>query len=93
MNPLFLNYANAFEARHKEMKDVWGLSDEVVEEALSLVEETGGYDRDAFCDYDNLAINAEIISKSELDNEPELKKEYENGDFLFETKNWVVFRW
>ena len=82
------NFENTFLYRHEERKNVWGLDDEIVEQALKLLEDLG-YDyekNDAIEMYDNLAINAEIIEKDEATEE-----EFE--DALFATDHYLILTW
>lgn len=90
------NYEELFYRRHEERKEMWGLADEVCKAAVDIMLDCYGKDigeRDAIVDYDNLAINAEIVEKSELKNEKELQRAYKNGDFLFETEHYIIFQW
>lgn len=82
------NFENAFKARHESRKDIWGLDDEIVENALKLLEELGcDYAKnDAELMYDELAINAEIIEKDEAS-----KEDFENA--IFSTDHYLVMNW
>lgn len=79
------NYIRVFMERHEQMKNIWGLDDEVVEGALELLEELDSWDHDAYVDYDNLAINAEIVERKDFEGNLE--------DALFTTENYVVVSW
>ena len=82
------NFENAFMYRHEERKNVWGLEDEIAEQALKLLEDLGcDYEKnDALEMYDNLAINAEIIEKDDATEE-----DFE--DAVFATDHYLVLTW
>lgn len=90
------NFENAFEMRHESRK-CWGLPDEVAEKALEIFEEFGlDYEHnDAIVMYDNLAINADIVEKENLN---EHFGSVENADYMmeclaFESENYYVFNY
>lgn len=90
------NYINAFEYRHMQMKDIWHLDYEIVEAAKYLMMECGyeGIEnRDAFLDYDNLAINAEIVAKDEAMEQYGKSWQELASDALFTTQNYVCLSW
>ena len=88
------NYEELFYRRHEERKDIWGLPDEVckaaVDAMLAVYDRECG-NRDAIVDYDDLAINAEIAEKSDMDEGQQ--ERYKDADYLFETDNYVCFMW
>lgn len=90
------NYINAFEYRHMQMKDIWHLDNEIVEAAKYLMMECGyeGIEnRDAFLDYDNLAINAEIVAKDDAMEQYGKSWQELASDALFTTQNYVCLSW
>ena len=88
------NYINAFEYRHHERRDVWGLPDEVEQGALDFIEDMGAeYNGDAVLDYDNLAINAEYVAKDEARENYGKSAEELEKDALFTTENYIVLSW
>ena len=93
------NYLNSFEYRHEMNKrnDSDYVDDEIFQAAYNLIEEL--YDdesiekHDAFLDYDNLAINAEIVEKDEAEAQYGKTAEELERDALFTTKNYIVLSW
>lgn len=93
------NYLNAFEYRHEMNKknDTYHVDDEIFKAAYDFIEEL--YDdesidkHDAFLDYDNLAINAEIVEKDEAEAQYDKTPEELERDALFVTKNYIVLSW
>ena len=81
-------YIMAFNDRHELRKDVWGLDDEIVEGALDYLDTVDYYSNTPCADYDNLAINAEIIAKDSAEADDAAP-----GEALFETENYYVMSW
>lgn len=82
------DYITAFLDRHELRRDIWGLDDEIVEGALDYLNNTDYYSQTPCADYDNLAINAEIIAKNSAEAE-----HVAPGEALFETDNYYVMSW
>lgn len=88
------NYINAFDYRHQERRDLWGLPDEVEQGALEWLDDMGvEYDGDAVLDYDNLAINAEYVEKSEAQENYNKTADELADEALFTTENYIVLSW
>lgn len=90
------NYLNAFDYRHEQMRDIWHLDYEIVEAAKNLKMKCGyeGIEnRDAFLDYDNLAINAEIVAKDDAMEQYGKTWQELASDCLFTTENYVCLSW
>lgn len=89
------NYINAFNYRHQERRNVWGLPDEVAEGAIQFLEDNmaGEWDGDAVLDYDNLAINAEYVAKDEAQSTYNKSAEELEEEALYTTDNYIILSW